>query len=108
MNEKKTILIQVKPQDQAQGRLDIEIKKVAINMVKKMEIKDRMIELDSFKYCETHGIPTDQTQDSYTEKVPPEVLEQFSKRWSKTKCDMSQVRIHVTMMMWESIVMMMY
>ena len=62
--------------------------------VKKTEIKDRMIEIDSFKYCEQNGISTQlQPHETYAEKVPPEALDKFSKKWAKPKNDMSKVRI---------------
>ena len=76
--------------------MDIEIRKVAINMVKRTEIKDRMLELESFKYCVENGISTKihtnaALNESYTKRVPAEALARFSKKYEKRKFDMSKV-----------------
>ena len=76
------------------GRIDIEIKKISINMVRNQDVKDRMVELASFQYCEDKGISiADLGSDkSYSDLVPGNVLDQISKGLGKPSFDKSKVR----------------
>ena len=65
-------------------------------MVKKTEVKERMIEMAGFKYCEHNGISTDiAPTETFTELqgIPTGYLDEFFKKWNKDKVDMSKVDI---------------
>ena len=62
-------------------------------MVRKMDIKERMIELESFKYCEENGISTGslESDQNYCDFLPHPVLDRISKKWAKPSFDMAKV-----------------
>ena len=67
-------------------------------MVKRTEIKERMIEMAAFKYCEQNGISTDiAPTETFTELsvIPMGYLEDYYKRWNKNKVDTSKVNIAI-------------